>query len=76
MKMKHTLITLFLLSSLLLAVDVTTIPAMKPPVLDGVLDTAEWGNTAKGGYVELRKGGKPSQPTEWHVGCDKSFDSR
>ncbi|MBQ9367183.1 MAG: hypothetical protein IJT83_05330, partial [Victivallales bacterium] len=59
------------LSSLLLAVDVTTIPAMKPPVLDGIVDAAEWEGTAKGGFIELRKGGKPSQPTEWRVGCDK-----
>ena len=59
--------------SILLTADdaITALPAIKPPVLDGVISKAEWNGAATGNFMESRSWKLPQQPTTWHAACDK-----
>ncbi|MBR4673133.1 MAG: hypothetical protein IKP00_01595 [Victivallales bacterium] len=62
-----------LVSSILLVADeaITALPAIKAPVLDGVISEDEWNGSATGVFRENRGWNLPQQPTTWFAACDK-----
>ena len=72
-KSKFLVLAAMLASGLMLVADeaITTLPAIKAPVLDGVVGEAEWQGAATGEFRETRGWDVPKQPTTWHAACDK-----
>lgn len=50
----------------------TVIPAMKSPVLDGVIEAAEWSGVLSGNLVNLQTGEDARHATRYYLGCDNA----
>ena len=73
MKTLRNILSALLVSGLLLVAEeaITALPAIKAPVLDGLIGNGEWNGAATGEFRENRSWKTPQQPTTWYAACDK-----